>query len=83
MREYGVKVCSEECAVTAVETLGVTGDRIWTARQPEVDEEFSDVAYCPACGTKLGIDERGPWRERMVPRAALEEANAKLPKSGF
>lgn len=28
----------------------------------------------PSCGTRVGIDERGPWREQMVPRAALEWA---------
>jgi hypothetical protein len=31
-----------------------------------------DPGFCAGCNMKFGIDERGPWREAMVPRAALE-----------
>lgn len=58
MREYGVTSCSEECGNTTLH-----GEHDWVV--------FEDW-FCPVCGTHVGIDERGPWREAMVPRAALE-----------
>lgn len=31
-------------------------------------------AKCPNCGTRVGIDERGPWRQRMADCARDLEA---------
>jgi hypothetical protein len=68
MREYGVTACSEECGLT------VWRSSYWLVKD---DAGSGGVCYgssfhCPKCGTRVGIDERGPWREQMVPRAALE-----------
>ena len=62
-REYGVEKCSEECGVTRF--FDTTQRWWWHSRLP-------NPGYCDTCGTRVGIDERGPWREQMVPRAALE-----------
>lgn len=70
MREYGVEKCvcgNVTCIVDRGRALGwfmPTNDGRW---DPGVGPFF-----CWKCGTRVGIDERGPWREAMVPRAALE-----------
>jgi hypothetical protein len=70
MREYDVEVCSEECRWTEFR------DGDWYLPNRETGDAWRWTGdwpcYCPKCGTRVGIDERGPWRERMVPRAALE-----------
>ena len=70
MREYDVKVCGEEC-----------GRTVWRSSYWLVKDDagsggdcYGSSFHCPKCGTRVGIDERGPWREAMVPRAALEWA---------
>jgi len=70
MREYGVEVCSEECGRTVL----AAHDTHWIIWEfaGEVMISKGRAGYCPACGTRVGIDERGSWRESMVPRAALE-----------
>ena len=66
MREYGVRTCSEECGNTTLH-----GEHGWFVFGVGLVENEADW-FCPVCGTRVGIDERGPWREAMVPRAALE-----------
>ena len=58
-REYGVEKCSEECGVTRF--FDTTQRWWWHSRLP-------NPGYCDTCGTRVGIDERGPWREAMVPK---------------
>lgn len=71
-REYDVTECSEECG------LLVAGKATWYTADMAVEDIVRDRhengmdAYCPGCGTRIGIDERGPWREARVPMAALE-----------
>jgi hypothetical protein len=74
MREYDVEVCSEECGRTKLQghekhwlvwqTVALTAGIVVISK--------GSPGYCPACGTRVGIDERGHWRERMVPRSSLE-----------
>lgn len=67
MREYDVEVCSGECGRTVLRELWVT------LYESGGGVAFGSTYYCPYCGTRVGIDADGrPWRERMVPRAALE-----------
>jgi len=74
MREYDVETCSEECgkfiaskpSIHHMWTVAVTGKLVAT--------QGDDPSFCPHCNTKFGIDERGPWREAMVSKAALKWA---------
>lgn len=68
MREYGVTVCSEECGVARLDI----GDRCEAPYWFVQLEGRLLVDFCPDCGTRVGIDEKGAWRAAMVPRAALE-----------
>jgi len=82
MREYGVDRCGEGCGTTR---RWQHAPDEWRARLHHNDPlwkhvTYMRVAYCPACGTRVGIDERGPWRECMVPRAALIAAEAERDK---
>jgi len=72
MREYGVEKCSEECGVFVASKPSI--HHMWTVAVTGklVAMQGDDPSFCPHCNTKFGIDERGPWREAMVPRAALE-----------
>jgi hypothetical protein len=63
MREYGVGSC--ECGNVRI---GGSMQDLWKDGGCLRDDTF----FCCSCGTRVGIDERGPWREQMVPRAALE-----------
>lgn len=64
MREYGV----EKCACGACKLVRDHSSLPWEWAAWGVRK----LNYCPSCGTRVGTDERGPWREEMVPRAALE-----------
>jgi hypothetical protein len=72
MREYGVEVCSEECGETRIGLISVMYGLHWWHEEIDTVIVRGGERFCPSCGTRVGIDERGPWREAMVPRAALE-----------
>jgi hypothetical protein len=61
MREYGVTVCSEECGKTRF-------DDGWMVQCYKSAISFGVEFRCPHCGTRVGVDEDGPWREAMVPK---------------
>lgn len=63
MREYDVEKCAcGACKLVSDHSSLPWEWAAWGARK---------LNYCPSCGTRVGIDERGPWREAMVSRAAL------------
>jgi len=86
MREYGVDRCfCKKCPCVAITDEvylrridgGYTEEvRYWQGRGEanyyEALASKHTIGFCIYCDAKLGIDERGPWREAMVPRAALE-----------
>lgn len=70
-REYGVEKCAcGACKLVRDHSSLPWEWAAWGARK---------LNYCPSCGTRVGIDERGPWREQMVPRAALEWLAKQMP----
>jgi hypothetical protein len=86
MREYGVDRCfckKRPCVAITDEVYrrridgGYTEEvRYWQGRGEanyyEALASKHTIGFCIYCDAKLGINERGPWREAMVPRAALE-----------
>lgn len=87
MREYDVTECSEECGACQVEEIEAREGEPWRGWVFEkfavcmihpTTRILLNLAgrpngwHCPACGTRVGIDERGPWREHMVPASEAD-----------
>ncbi len=82
-REYGVTECSEECRrfIASKPTI----DWMWTVAQMGrlANTQGDDPSFCAGCDSKFGIDERGPWRQRMVPAAERDHLREELTAVGF
>ena len=76
MREHDVERC--ECGKFVAIKPSI--HYIWTMAQTGnvVAMQGDDPGFCPHCNTKFGVDAEGPWREAMVPKAALEWACGEL-----
>lgn len=71
MKEYEVRWCSDDCKETRVHNLGYWYS-VHGGEQYAITGHFRDgPAFCWKCGTMVGVDGKGPWREKTVPESKL------------